>query len=409
MKREFQIIVWGASGFTGRLVAEYLTQRYGADAKIRWAIAGRNQTKLEALRSELVKFDPSAAGLPLIIAESDDVSSLRAMAARTEVVCTTVGPYSIYGAKLVEACVEERADYVDLTGETPFIKKMIDAHHDSAQSRGVRIVHCCGFDSIPSDMGVYFLQKSAIERFGHPLSEVAFYLEKSKGGLSGGTVASMMHIVDEARQPATRKLLLDPYALNPDDGHRGPDRGDQRGTRWDEDAGAWTAPFIMAGINTRIVRRSNAVMGYPYGQDFSYREVMSMRPGLTGWAKATTVGVGIGAFLGMSVTRITRAGLLATVLPKPGQGPSRQAREAGHFRVRLVGKGRGQRMEAIVRGKRDPGYGATARMLAESALCLTLDRDMLPDLCGILTTASAMGDALLARLPNADINLTISA
>jgi short subunit dehydrogenase-like uncharacterized protein len=406
MQREFQVVVWGATGFTGGLVAEVLATRdWGAEPAIRWAIAGRNKAKLETFRDELAQLNPVAAQLELIIADSNDLSSLRAMAARTEVVCSTVGPYSIYGAKLVEACVNEKTDYADLTGETPFIREMIDAHHEQARAQGVRIVHCCGFDSIPSDMGVFFLQKTAMERFGHPMSKVSFYMEKSKGTLSGGTIASMLKIMEDAKKSKVRKVLLNPYALNPDDGVRGPDRGDQNTTRWDEEAGVWTAPFIMAGINTRVVRRSNALMGYPYGEDFSYREVMSLKTGFKGWARATTFNLGLGGFAALAAVGPTRA-LLKKTLPKPGQGPSREQREAGFFQTRLVGKGEGKRLVVVVRGKRDPGYGATARMLTESVLCL-LDRESLPERAGIFITASAMGDALLARLPNADIHLSV--
>lgn len=408
-EKDFHVVVWGATGFTGRLVARYLCEAYGVDKTVRWAIGGRNEEKLKAIQAELVQIDPDAAELTVLIGDSNDLASLQAMAQRTRVVLTTVGPYSSYGANMVEACVTSGADYVDLTGESPFIRTMIDAHHEDAEKAGRRVVHCCGFDSIPSDMGVFFLQQKAMEKWGAPLQNISFYLEKSKGGVSGGTIASMMLILDAARDPAVRRVLGNPYGLNPKDGVRGPDGSDQQRVRWDETSGRWTAPFVMAGINTRVVRRSNAMMSYLYGEDFSYREVMSLKKGLKGWWKAQSITVGLGMFLGLSVTRWTRSILQSTLLPDPGEGPSPAAQESGFFRIRLIGTGPSGRMEAVVRGKRDPGYGATSRMLTEAALCLALEREALPQRFGILTPASALGEVLLKRLVNADVTFEVDA
>lgn len=397
------MIVWGATGFTGRLVARYLCERYGASGPVRWAIAGRREHALEELRSELTEIDSTAADLPMLIGDSNDAESLRQMAAQTMVMLTTVGPYSAYGAELVAACVAEGTDYVDLCGETPFIRRMIDEHHETAREQRCRIVHCCGFDSVPSDIGVLHLQKTAMDTLGTTLPTVRFYLEKAKGGLSGGTLASMMGIMDQARDRSVRRLLGNPYALNPDDGVRGPDGSDQTGVQWDPLADAWTAPFMMAGINTRVVRRSNALLDYAWGQDFAYSEVVALKSGAGGWCRAMQMAVGLGSFMALTWARPTRALLKATVLPKPGQGPSPKAQETGFFRIRLVGQGDAGRLETVIRGKRDPGYGATSRMLAESALCLAFDQDQLPERYGVLTPSSGIGEALIPRLTQIDI------
>ncbi len=403
MSRDFQIIIWGATGFTGRLVARYMCQKYGIGKDVCWTIAGRNGNKLQQLRTELESIDPKAGDLPLIVADSHDAALLRTMAARADVVLTTVGPYSAYGADLVAACVEERTDYVDLCGETPFIRRMIDTHHEAAQKQQCRIVHCCGFDSIPSDIGVLYLQQEAEKQLGAMLPNVSFYVEKSRGSMSGGTVASMLNVMDQARDPAVRKVIGNPYGLNPYDGYRGPDTGDQQGVKWDKVASTWTAPFVMAGINTRVVRRSNALLNYAWGTDFAYREVMAMKKGFSGWWKGQQLTIGLALFVGLAWPKLTRKLLTSTVLPAPGEGPSPDAQESGFFRIRLIGTGDAGRIEVVVRGKRDPGYGATSRMLAESALCLALERDSLPNRFGILTPASGIGTIHIKRLKNADI------
>lgn len=375
---------------------------------MRWAIAGRNREKLEDIRSQLTAIDPAAQDLGLLTADSHDEQSLRQVAAQTQVVLTTVGPYSQYGAELVAACVAEGTDYADLCGETPFIRRMIDTHHEAAAEKRCRIIHCCGFDSIPSDLGVLQLQAAAQQQLGAPLSMVRYYMEVAKGSLSGGTVASMLGVMDQAREGAVRRLLGNPYSLNPDDGVRGPDRGDQTSVRWDDLGGVWTAPFMMAGINTRVVRRSNALLDYAWGKDFSYSEVTSMKSGLGGWCRATQLTLGMGGFFALAWPHWTRSLLKATILPAPGQGPSPQAQENGFFRIRLIGQSEAGRLEMVVRGKRDPGYGATSRMLAESALCLALDQEQLPDRYGVLTPASGIGEALIPRLASVDIQFELS-
>ena len=400
--RRFDIVLWGATGFTGRLVAEYLVEHYG-DTDLRLALGGRNLAKLEGVRAELARLCPPAADLPLLIGDSFDVPSLRAIASQTEVVCTTVGPYGKYGAGLVEACVEEGTDYCDLTGETPFIRRMIDSHHDRAVQTGARIVHCCGFDSIPSDLGTWMMFR-AMEEQGAELGEVAFYAGESHGGFSGGTVASILHLLEEARRdPGVRAVLSDPYALNPEGERSGPDGPDPMTVHFDRRLRMWVGPFLMAAINSRVVRRTNALLGYPYGRSFRYSERMSFGKGPKGLLRATAVATGLAAFVAAASIGPTRRLLAQKVLPKPGEGPSREERERGFFVVRLIASGRtgdGQAVElrGRVEGRKDPGYGETAKMLAEAALCLALDGAELDAPGGVRTPASTMGDRLLERL-----------
>lgn len=400
-ERPFDVVVWGATGFTGKLVAEYLARRAGAEG-LRWAIGGRNRDKLEAVRRDLAAVAPAAAEVPLEVADAHDLPALQALAARTRVVAATAGPFALHGSDMVAACVEQGTDYCDITGETHWIRKMADAHHTAAEQRGARIVHCCGFDSIPSDLGVLMMQEHAIARFGKPCQAVRFFLGENKGGLSGGTVASMLALLDEARRDrAVRRVLGDPYALDPPGGKRGKDGSDQHGVGHDPDVG-WTGPFVMAAVNTRIVRRSNALLGYRYGEDFRYAEAMSFPPGPRGLAWASAVTAGVASFaVGATVAPLRK--LIDARLPQPGSGPSREARERGYFKVRLFGTfahGSGPKLLGEVTGHNDPGYGETAKMLGESALCLA--RDPAPALRGgVLTPASAMGLRLVERLRDA--------
>jgi short subunit dehydrogenase-like uncharacterized protein len=394
-EREFDVIVWGASGFTGRLVAEHLLAGYGIDGALRWALAGRNESRLAEVRRGL---GAEAAALPLIIADADDAVSLDAVAQRTRVVCTTVGPYALYGSALVAACVARGTHYCDLTGEVPWMRRMIDSHHQHARETGARIVHTCGFDSIPSDLGVWFLQREMRRRHGTGGDRVKFRLRDARGGFSGGTIASMLNMLDEAeRDPGVRAVLADPYGLNPDGERRGLDGPDRALPEYDTDFDAWAAPFVMGAINTRVVRRSNALLGHAYGRDFRYDEGMLLPFGMWGFPLAAMVSTGTaaaGAVASIGPLRRT----LSRLLPQPGQGPSRQARESGYFRIELLGRtAAGDVLRVAVHGDRDPGYGATARMLGETAVCLAKDPLQTPG--GVLTPAAAMGDALLERLP----------
>jgi short subunit dehydrogenase-like uncharacterized protein len=399
--REYDLVVWGATGFTGRLVAEYLHGRYGAGEQLRWAIAGRNEAKLESLRTGL---GAAPEALPILLGDSADEEALATIAARTRVICSTVGPFARYGSPLVAACAAAGTDYCDITGEVQWVRRMIDAHEERARATGARIVHCCGFDSIPSDLGTLFMNQSMEARHGSPCHEVKLRVRRMRGAFSGGTVASMMNALEEAkRDPAARRSMGNPYGLNPAGEQRGPDGPDQRGTVWDADVNSWTAPFVMAAVNTRVVRRSNALMDYAYGRDFRYNEAVMTGRGAAGWVRANSMTLALGGFMAAAYLTPTRAVLNKLFLPTPGEGPSEEDRENGFYDIVLVGKTDGAEPRVLrgrVKGDRDPGYGSTSRMLGESAVCLALDGAELDVGGGFWTPASAMGARLLARLEN---------
>lgn len=393
--REFDVVVWGATGFTGSLVAEYLLGACGQDGSVRWALAARDEAKLAALKETL---GAGAASLPTILADSNDDISLDALTRRTRVVITTVGPYAKYGSSLVAACVRNGTHYCDLAGEAQWIQRMIDEHHDAAAASGARIVHCCGFDSVPSDMSVWYLQQEAKSRFGNYCGSITLLVKAMKGGASGGTFASMMNIIRESREDRSiARALSNPYTLNPPGEREGPERRDQRSAELHEASGLWTAPFVMAGINTRVVRRSHALRGYPWGTDFRYHEAVVAGRGTSGRVKANVLTAGIGAFVTAAAFDLSRKALERFVLPEPGEGPDEEARENGFFDLRTYGElADGTVIRGKTTGDRDPGYGSTSKMLSECALCLAQDDLHSPG--GILTPAVAMGDALLGRL-----------
>jgi len=390
MSRPYDLIVWGATGFTGQLVARYLQRTYGDT--LRWAIAGRNLPKLERLRERL-----AAPTLPLLTGDSHDQASLEAIAAQTRVICATVGPYALHGSDMVAACVARATHYCDITGEVQWMRRMIDQHHAAAQAQGIRIVHACGFDSIPSDLGVMYLQKEVQAKHGEYCSHIGFRLKRASGGFSGGTLASLNHVLAESlKDKAVARILADPYALNPEGERQGPDGPDQEQARYDPVARAYTAPFVMASINTRVVRRSHALRGYPYGQDFRYDEATLTGTGVMGQVAAWGMSAGIG-LIQKATPGTPMRWVMDTFLPKPGQGPSEKAQEAGCFEAYLFGTlPGGDVVAAKVKGDRDPGYGSTSRMLAESALCLAQDELMTPH--GVLTPSVAMGENLRLRL-----------
>ncbi len=409
--RPYDIVLWGATGFTGQLVAEYLTRKYGVDREVKWALAGRNQSKLEQVRAQLVAVDAKAANLPIILGDATDRASLAAVVAPARVVITTVGPYAVHGKEMVAAAVDHGTDYVDLTGETNFAREMIDLHHARAQETGARIVHCCGFDSIPSDLGTLVIQNEMQARHGMRCGEVKFYMGEASGGISGGTLASMMNLFTSAASDRNlRRLMGDPYALNPDRSQRGPDGRDQHGPRWDADMKRWTGPFVMAAINTRVVRRSNALLGWQYGRDFRYSECMSFGTGPKGWLTAAGLTAGLAGFAMASTFAPTRK-LLEKKLPGPGEGPSKEKRDKGFFVVRLLGIGEkangaaAPRLLETVRGQADPGYGESAKMLSESALCLA--KDGVKAAGGVLTPAACMGMPLVERLRQAGMTFAV--
>jgi short subunit dehydrogenase-like uncharacterized protein len=407
--RTFDIVLFGATGFTGKLVAEYLLLHAPHD--VRWALAGRNRAKLEAVKAELAVLDPRAKSLSIVLADTGDEASLEELARSARVVCTTVGPYMKYGRALVSACALHGAHYCDLTGEVPFMRESIDRNDARARESGARIVHACGFDSIPSDLGALMMHDHAKRTWGEDLAWDKMFAGETSGGFSGGTIATMFELLRQAKKDkAMRRLLGNPYALDPrDGGSRGPDGGDARGVRWDDDLHMWTGPFLMASTNTRVVRRSNALLDHAYGPSFRYSEAMSFGRGPKGFAMATAVTAGLGAFFLAATVTPTRKLLERTMLPAPGEGPSKEARDRGFFVVRHIAETTGgHRITGRVEGKSDPGYGETAKMLGESALCLALDEKELPARAGVLTPATAMGMRLVERLRAARMVFEVS-
>jgi short subunit dehydrogenase-like uncharacterized protein len=392
-ERDYEVIVYGATGFTGKLVAEYLLKTYGNNGELRWAMAGRSLDKLKRVASEL-----NADGVPLLVADSGDNDALVKLVQSTKVLCTTVGPYALYGSALVTACARHGTHYCDLTGEVQWMQRMIAGHQDDAVASGARIVHTCGFDSIPSDMGVLFLQNAMQAAHGVPATHVKYRTVGASGTFSGGTLASMVNMFNEmAADPSLRKTLADPYSLNPAGSVRGTDVDDQTGAIYDEDFKRWTIPFMMAAINTRVVRRSNALLNNTWGEDFNYDEA-TLAPEGQGGFKSKLVSLAMNAGAGAIVFKPTRA-LLNRWLPDPGEGPSLEQREKGYFDIALYGvhpSDRSKDMQARVTGDRDPGYGSTSKMLGEAAVCLA--KDDLSCGGGFWTPASAMGTALLERL-----------
>ncbi len=405
-KVEFDVVIFGATSFVGKILCRYLLAEFGTAAKpglrkLDWAIAGRSQAKLGALVSSL---GAKAKALPVIIADAEDEPALQALCARTRVVVSTVGPYALYGETLVRVCCRGGTDYCDLTGEAPWVRRMIDMHAQAARKSGARIVPSCGFDSIPSDLGVWFLQQQAMRQFGSPCREVKMRVKAMRGAASGGTVASMLNLVREAsRDAALRKELSNPYSLcptgSPPDTAPTPRQSNVRFATFDPDFDAWSAPFVMAAINVRVVLRSNALQDYAYGRDFRYDEAMLTGKGITGHAKAAGVVAGLGGFLAAAAIAPTRWLMEKTILPAPGDGPSADAQEKGFYDFRFVGRTpEGRELRVKVTGDRDPGYGSTAKILGEAAACLA--RDIAKDAVrgGFWTPATAMGAALHARL-----------
>ncbi len=393
MTKDFDIVIHGATGFTGRLVAEYMAHRYpnGGNAEgLRWAMGGRSADKLAAVREEI----GAPADTPLVVTDTESPTSLAQLMQRTRLVLSTVGPYQMYGQPLLAACAQSGVHYVDLCGEPTWMRQMIDAHQTAAQASGARIVFSCGFDSIPFDLGVFFLQRAFRERFGHAAPRVRGRVRKMRGTFSGGTAASLKAtLVAAAQEPQLRDWLLDPFSLAP--GFKGPKQPPGHKPMVDEALGpdVWVAPFIMAAINTKNVHRSNFLLQQAYGADFAYDEMLITGAGPKGEqiAQAMAADKSMGGDGG----------------PKPGEGPSKQERDNGFYDLLFLGEDtQGQRLGAVVKGDRDPGYGSTSKMIAESAVCLLLDAATVPG--GIWTPAPAMGEALIARLQaNAGLSFAI--
>jgi len=409
--RTHDVVVWGATGVAGRLVAAHLAERYGPD-ELALAIGGRDPDRLGALADDLAARTDDRGDVPVVVGDATDAGRMREIARETRVVCTTVGPYTRYGTPLVAACVAEGTDYCDLTAELNWMRGTIDRFHDDARDGGTRIVHSCGFDSVPADLGTLLVQAFATETFGAPCEAVRIYLEDGKGGVSGGTLASFAEVFDAAEtDPIARRVLRNPYSLAPRGERSGVDPGEQRRPRTDPLRGGWTAPSPMAPANERVIRRSNALLDYPWGREFQCTEVLPTGGGLTGAAGAALVTGGLGLFEGVMSVGPLRNAARRYLFPEPGEGPTREEADAGHFRVGLRGRGTGADGPFVVAAEigadRSPGYGATAGMLGEAAVCLARGEVDSPLAGGVLTPASGIGRPLADRLRDVGFTVTV--
>ena len=376
-QREFGIIVYGATGYTGKLVCEYLHAQYGTDSDVKWAMAGRSLEKLEAVRADL----GISEAIPLVVADASSLDSIGSLVSRTKVVLTTVGPYQLYGSDLVAACAKAGTDYVDLCGEPAWMHEMITAHGDAAKASGARIVFSCGFDSVPFDLGILFLQEAAQTQLGAVATRVKGRVRTMKGAFSGGTLASFKATMAAASKDRNLiAILMNPFSLT--EGFTGPEQPPGTTPQYDETLESWAAPFVMATINTKNIHRSNYLLSHQYGEDFVYDEMMLTGPGEQGEAMANAVAADTS---------------MAEDTTQPGEGPTKEERENGRYDVLFVGTtADGQSIRASVQGELDPGYGSTSRMIAESAICLLLNPELASG--GIWTPASALGTPLISRL-----------
>ncbi len=385
--REFGIIVYGATGYTGRLVCEYLNNKYGVNGDVVWAMAGRSEEKLQAVRDEM----GIPKEVPFVVADASDYASIESMVKRTKVILTTVGPYQLYGSDVVKACAEAGTDYVDLCGEPAWMHEMIPAHQAAAKASGARIVFSCGFDSVPFDLGAYFLQQAAKEKLGAPVSRIKGRVRGMKGTFSGGTLASFKETMKAAgKNPELVNVLMNPFSLT--EGFTGPEQPSGMEPIFEEDLNSWSAPFMMATINTKNIHRSNYLLGHEYGDDFVYDEMLLTGPGDQGEAVAKAV---------------AEDKSMAKDPMKPGEGPTKEERETGFYDVLFVGSNAaGESVMASVKGDKDPGYGSTCKMIAESAVCLLKNPDAASG--GVWTPASALGSLLINRLEsNAGLTFTV--
>jgi len=401
----------GATGFTGRLVVEYLIKNYGVkNEKFSWAIAGRAQKNLEQLKNSFIHLDPRISSLAIFVADSFDLGSLDNMTSSCKIVISTVGPYLKFGKSLIQSCVNNGTHYCDLTGEVPFIRESIDLFDEKAKQNKCRIIHSCGFDSVPSDIGVLFLQKQSLENFNDTCDEVNLYVRSMKGGFSGGTIESMINISNYMdSNPKNKQILRSPFALNPRKSIKNNIRQSSlKSVKWDDVNQRWICPFIMSGINTRIVRRTNAISDFSYGENFIYSEVNSFKKGLSGFFNAVIMLIMLASLqLSMKVRPLLWI-LRKIVFPKPGEGPSNQKRIDGFFKLKIIGLNNNiQKISITIIGDSDPGYSATAKMLTESSLSILLNNEKIPDNYGVLTPASGIGLVIIDRLKDKGITFTL--
>ena len=397
--RPYAVVLYGATSFVGQITAHYLTNFLSNNknedgSNVSWAIAGRDENKLNKLQAKL------ESKVDIIIANSNDAASLDKMTKQTQVIISTVGPYLKYGEPLIKSCAENGTDYVDLTGEAIFIKDMMDKYQDTAKQSGARIVNSCGFDSIPSDLGAYFTQAKAEEKFGETCNIIHMRVKAAKGGISGGTIASMASIFEEAGEDKSRrKQVANPYLLNDDADAPNVRQDNVKKPEYDSNHKRWLAPFVMATINTRIVHRTNQLLSYEYGRDFKYDEAMWMKDGVKGKLSSYAMSAGLLGFATAMMIKPSRELLSKHVLPKAGSGPSKDEQENGYFDIRHFGQtAKNDTITIKVTGDRDPGYGSTSRMISQAALCLAQDISKEDVGGGFWTPASAMGDKLITRL-----------
>ncbi len=391
--RQYDLVLFGATSFVGQILCAYLDERQSSLDGLKWAIAGRSVEKLASVANEL------GLDVDQIVADASDINAMAELAASTRVIISTVGPYSLYGSELVEAAANAGTDYCDLTGEPHWMQQMIDAHEKSAIGTGARILHACGFDSIPSDLGVLYTQQQTQELLGEHCNQISMRVKAIKGTASGGTVASMVSTVEQASaEPEVRRVLSNPYCLAPAGMRSGVRQNNVTVPMRDEASKRWVAPFVMASVNTRVVHRSHALMGRPWGEDFLYDEAMMTGSGPKGAVRAGASSAGLGGLMGAMSIGPVRKLLADRVLPKPGEGPSAEAQAAGFYDLRFYGTTvSGQHIITKVTGDRDPGYGSTAKMLTETALAL-LDVDPADTPGGFWTPATGLGAPLIDRL-----------
>ena len=390
-QKKLDLVIWGATGFTGKLVCEYITNSYSSK-DLNWTIAGRNEEKLLKLKNRLnIKNS-------ILIGNSNDKFSLEKICGKTKVICSTVGPYALYGTNLIHACIKMKTNYCDISGETQWIRKIIDTFHEKAKKQKIKIINSCGFDSIPSDVGVYFCQSNYYKENGVYANEINMRVAGTRGGFSGGTYNSLTNVIHEASlNKSVRKILNNPYGLNPINEQSGPDKKDLKSVEYDNEAKSWIAPFVMAGINTKIVRRSNALLNYKYGNSFLYSEAVLVGNGILGKI------IGYLSLIPILMVIQKKGSVIKKIVdlfvPKAGEGPSKKQRENGFFSLKFFFGNNRQRYLAKVTGDMDPGYGSTSKMLAECAICLALD-DTLNENYGVITPSVAFEENILERLQN---------
>lgn len=407
MEKKFDIVLWGASSFAGEIAAKYIAKQYGnRPTGLKWAIAGRNLKKLESIKTKLIQTSADVKNLDILIADSADYNSLTKLVKQTKVVISTVGPFMIYGEWLFKSCVDEGVDYVDLTGEAVFVRTMQDKYADKAKLTGSRLVSCCGVDSIPSDLGVYFTNQQSLQLFNEPIRSARTYVKSFKGAFSGGTVDSIINMLDHSR--GNREILeinTNPYALCPTGKQSGIKQPKQANYNYDQEVQKWTAPFLMATINSKVVHRTNALLNYPYGKDFIYIEKTLAKNRF----KALMAYLSLGLLFKLLDMKFTRRFMTKFVLPKSGEGPTIAQQEKGYFVYNIYGKTKSNKtIVTKVTGNKDPGYGSSAQMLAEAGICLALDinKNQLPG--GCWSPASAFADHLYRRLKqNAGVDFEV--